>query len=118
MKKNDLIYLEHIFQNLTKIKDYTLNVNFESFKLDEQKQDAVIRKIEVVGEASKKVSKFTKEKYSNIPWKAIAGMRDKLIHDYFSVDITMVWKTALEDVGPLILSVKQIIDDLENSVDQ
>lgn len=71
MKKNDLIYLEHIYQNLLKIKLYISNVEFDSFKLDEQKQDAVIWKIEVVGEATKKINPELKAKYTNIPWKEL-----------------------------------------------
>jgi uncharacterized protein with HEPN domain len=64
-------------------------------------QDGVIRQIEIIGEATKRLSKETKENHSDIPWKDIAGMRDKLIHDYFGVDIDAVWDTVKKDIPTL-----------------
>ncbi|NBC06718.1 MAG: DUF86 domain-containing protein [Bacteroidetes bacterium] len=94
MQKSDLLYLEHILENLSKAVAYLHEVSYDEFVNDEEKQDAVIRKIEVSGEATKRVSKDIRAKYSHLPWRAIAGMRDKLIHDYFEVDIGLVWETA------------------------
>ncbi len=80
--KDDNVYLEHIQLCITKIYDYTSEVDKEGFKKDEMIQDAVIRNIEIIGEATKKVSDNLKTTYFDIPWKEMAGMRDKLIHDY------------------------------------
>jgi len=113
MKKDDLIYLDHILNSLSKTVDYTEGVTKKDFLNNEEKQDAVIRKIEITGEAIKRVSKELREKYKHIPWKAIAGMRDKLIHDYIDVDLDMVWETATKDVPRLIPQIQAIIDDLE-----
>ena len=83
MKKDYRIYLDHIIDSLQKALDYVSEVSYDDFIKDEEKQDAGIRKIEVAGEATKRVGQDLRDKYDHIPWRAIAGMRDKLIHDYF-----------------------------------
>ena len=73
---------------------------------------AVIRAIEIMGEASKKIPKSVQKNYPSIPWREIAGMRDNLIHEYFGVDVKVVWKTALEDIPPLEVRLKEIADKI------
>ncbi len=88
-------------------------VNYEAFFKNEEKQDAVIRKIEIAGEATKKLSSDLRSRFNHIPWRAIAGMRDKLIHDYFDVDLETVWQTAIEDIPLLVKEIEKIIQILE-----
>ncbi len=83
MKKSDLIYLDHILQSLSKVVAYTEGTSCDAFLADEEKQDAVIRKIEVCGEATKRISLQIRQRFSHLPWRAMAGMRDKLIQRLF-----------------------------------
>jgi uncharacterized protein with HEPN domain len=107
--KDDLAFIEHILLGIVKIQEYTKNLTAQDFIDNELIQDAVIRNIEIIGEATKKISKDLKSQYQEIPWKEMSGMRDKLIHDYFGVDVNVVWKTVNEDI-PYLKSLIENID--------
>jgi uncharacterized protein with HEPN domain len=109
MIKDDLAYIEHILDCIRKINEFSKGLSFKEFKSSELIQDAIIRNIEIIGEASKKISSDTKQTYYKIPWKEIAGMRDKLIHDYLGVDVTVVWKTLKEDIPTLERLINEIV---------
>jgi uncharacterized protein with HEPN domain len=102
--KDNLAFIEHILLCIEKIQEYTKDLTVEDFNNSELIQDAVIRNIEIIGEATKKISKDLKSQYPEIPWKEMSGMRDKLIHDYFGVDVDVVWKTVKDDI-PYIKSL-------------
>lgn len=108
MLKDDSIYIEHILESINKIQRYVQDISKEEFINNDLLQDAVIRNFEIIGEASKKISPDLKLSYSMIPWREIAGMRDKLIHDYFGVDIEMIWITINEDLPTLLLQIEII----------
>lgn len=101
MKRDDSIYLQHILDAIAKVQIYLLAVDEASFFTDSLVQDGVIRQIEIIGEATKRLSGAVRAQYADVPWDDIAGMRDKLIHDYFGVDLDKVWLTAIEDL-PLL----------------
>jgi uncharacterized protein with HEPN domain len=105
MHKNDLAYTDHILDCIKKIRKFTKGIEKKEFEKNDLIQDAVIRNFEIIGEASKRISKDFKKVYYDIPWKEISGMRDKLIHDYLGVDIEVIWKTITQD---LLLLEKQI----------
>jgi uncharacterized protein with HEPN domain len=107
--KDDLAFIEHILLCIDKIQEYTRNLTAYDFNHSELIQDAVIRNIEIIGEATKKISKDLKSQNREIPWKEMSGMRDKLIHDYFGVDVDVVWKTVNEDI-PYLKSLIENID--------
>ena len=111
MIKDDLAYIDHIIESIRKINDYSSGLSFRDFKTNELVQDAIIRNIEIIGEASKKISLETKQTYHKIAWKEIAGMRDKLVHDYLGVDVGVVWKTIKEDIPILEKFIKEIAKD-------
>ena len=96
--KDDRPYIDHILQAISKIKKYSASLTKDQFENDELIQDAVIRNIEIIGEATKNLSKEFKKDHSEIPWRAMSGMRDKLIHDYVGVDFDVVWETIREDI--------------------
>jgi len=100
--RDDRVYLEHIVEAAGKAARYLREIGEAGFRNDTLVQDGVIRQIEIMGEAAKRVSPEFRSAHPDIPWQDMAGMRDKLIHDYFGVDITQVWLTATEDLPPLV----------------
>lgn len=98
MIKNDHVYLEHILVSIRKIEDFLTGITKFEFDRSVLIQDAVIRNIEIIGEATKKISKQFTQSHPEIPWQDMAGMRDKLIHDYLDVDLEVVWKTVESDL--------------------
>ena len=97
MKRDDTVYLQHILDAIAKAQTYLIDVDEASFLVKSIVQDGVIRQIEIIGEATKRLSIDVR----SVPWEDIAGMRDKLIHDYFGVDLDMVWLTAINDLPKL-----------------
>ena len=100
--------MDDILGTVDKIERFTENMNFESFSSDEKTVFAVIRGLEVIGEAVKNIPENVRINNPNIPWSEIAGMRDKLIHAYFGVDISVVWMTIKSDLSELKEAIKRI----------
>src|SRR3989344_6514102 len=95
--KDDKIYIQQMLDAVRKIELFTANIDRANFGADEKTQSAVIMQLMLIGEISKKIS--TKTKYSiDLPWKDISGFRDKAIHDYFEVDLDVVWNTIITDI--------------------
>ena len=106
--KDDRVYLEHIRDALDDIATYT-NVGREAFFADRMRQDATLRKLQVIGEAVKNVSEDIKSRQPQIPWKQIAGLRDKVIHDYFGVNLAIVWAVIDRDLPELEIAVAALL---------
>ena len=99
--KDDLVYIEHIQSCIDRILKYAEGLDYDSFIEKQIVQDAIVRQLEIIGEATKRVSIEFRNSNPQIPWKVMAGMRDKLIHDYIDVDFRMVWSTTKEDIPKL-----------------
>jgi uncharacterized protein with HEPN domain len=106
--KEDRIYLEHIRDCLNWIAEYTADGK-TTFFADRKTQDAVIRNLEVIGEAAKQLSAEARAAQPSVPWKQIAGMRDVLIRHYFGVDLSIVWEVVEQHVPPLRRAVDQLL---------
>lgn len=109
MTQYDIPYLRHILDAINRIEDYLQGISENDFHQQYLVQDGVIRQIEIIGEATKQLSSSIKDSYVHVPWKDIAGMRDKLIHHYFGVDIGEVWLTVKDDIPLLKLEVETIL---------
>lgn len=107
-KRDVRLYLEDILEAIKKIEGFAQGMSPESFKQDVKTIDAVVRNIEVIGEATRKVPDELRVQHPLVPWKQIVGARDKVIHEYFGVDLDIIWKTIIEDI-PVF---KQQIEDL------
>lgn len=94
-------FLKHILNSIDAILIFTKDVSEQDFYDNREKFDAVVRNLEIIGEAAKNVDESMRNKLSNIPWREMAGMRDNLIHEYFGVDKTEVWKTVEKDIPEL-----------------
>ena len=99
--KDDSIYIDHILNSINRVLDYISGLDRETFEANLITQDAVVRQLEIIGEATKRVSNELRSKHPDIPWSDMAGMRDVLIHDYIDVDLGVVWKTASENIPHL-----------------
>lgn len=101
MRKDPKVFLGHILESIEAIEEYTADINKDKFLKTRQKVDAVTRRIEIIGEATKNLPADFKLNAPHIPWKKIAGMRDNLIHEYFGVNEDLVWKVVKKDLPEL-----------------
>ena len=111
--KGDQLYLKHILDAIDKVDTY-IAVGHEVFIASSHWQDAVIRQLEIIGEATKRLSKQFCSRHSDVPWRRIDGLRDVLIHDYMGVDINAVWEITQKNLPPLRIRVESILRELEN----
>jgi uncharacterized protein with HEPN domain len=116
-KRKDIDLIRDIKESIERIVTYTHNIEYGDFTQDYKTQDAVIRNIEIMGEAVKALSEKAKKDNSDIPWKNIAGTRDKLIHDYFGINIDIVWNIIKTEIPVFLPKIKSILQDMkeENS---
>ena len=113
MKKREVRdYLRDILDAVDEVASFIEGMSFEEFVKDRKTLNAVVRSIEIIGEASKHIPASLRGKYAELPWKEITGMRDKLIHGYFGMDYETIWKAAREDVPSLKEVIQRMLKDL------
>jgi uncharacterized protein with HEPN domain len=112
MKRNVKIYIKDIIEYMERAEEYVKDLKFEQFAEDKKTYDAVLRCIEVIGEATKNIPNEIRNKYPEIPWRDMAGMRDKVIHSYFTVDISAVWLVVKEEIPKLKPLLLKVLNDL------
>ena len=105
-------YLEDIREAAQAARSFVEGMDREAFVADRKTVFAVVRALEIVGEAAKRVPEPLRKRYPDVPWRAMAGIRDKLIHDYMSVNLEVVWKTVIEDLPALLPLLQRVLDDL------
>lgn len=109
MAHGDRLYLSHVLDAADRIEHYIADVELVAFLGDSLRQDGVIRQLTIIGEAVKRLSVDLRSSATDVPWTDIAGMRDRLVHDYMGVDLEAVWKTATEDVPGLRDVVRRLL---------
>jgi uncharacterized protein with HEPN domain len=109
------LYLTHILDSIDLIESYVSGIDLPSFAEDQEKQDAVVRRIEIMGEAVKKLPTDVRNANPHVPWTRIAGMRDKVIHDYMGGDCELVWAVATTMLEPLKRDVSAILGGLDEA---
>lgn len=107
--KDDTVYLKHILDAITQIQNYLREKPFEAFITNRMLQDAVVRQLEIVGEASRNLSEDFRRLHPAVPWSQIAGMRNRMAHDYLNVDMEIVWDIATHDLPILKLAIAELL---------
>lgn len=103
-------YLEDIHRAILKALEFVEGMAYEDFLVDDKTLFAVVRALEILGEATKRIPNEIRDRAPQIPWRSMAGIRDKLIHDYVSVNVEVVWKTVTEDLPGLLPMIQEILD--------
>jgi len=111
MKRSIKLYLQDIWESILAIEEYTHELSEDAFYSDRQVQDAVIRRLEIIGEAVKNIDEDFRNKYPQIPWKKIAGMRDIIAHEYFGVRLDRIWDTVRKDLPDLKNKIRIIMEE-------
>ncbi len=110
MKKDDSVYLHHIIDAFLQIEHYTESVSHEEFLHNRLLQDGVIRQLEVMGEAARNLSENLRNEHPQLPWRQMIGLRNRMIHAYFNVDLQIIWEIIKGDIPDLKQKMKQILD--------
>jgi len=113
MKRDIRLFIEDILESIRLIKKYRGNLSKENLDNNQELKDSIVRRLEIIGEAVKNIPDDFKDKYPEVPWKKIAGLRDIIIHAYFNIDLDIMWDIIKEDLPDLKNKIKNILEKLE-----
>lgn len=114
MKLDITLYIKDILKNMEKAEKFIKGITYEDFASDEKTNYAVVRCIEIIGEAAKNIPENIRRKYPDIPWKKMSGMRDKTSHFYFGIDMKKVWLAVKRDIPKIKTQIRKILKDISN----
>jgi len=112
-RKDPVLFLEDILEAMKKIERYTKDKDIEEFRSDPMMVDAILRNLEVIGEASTNLSSEFREKNPDIPWKRMIGLRNIVIHEYFGVDLNIIWRIVTKDLPETKPLIENLLEDLD-----
>lgn len=111
-KRSNHELLVDILECIDKIKRYTQDMSFEQFSGDEKSIDAVVRNFEIIGEAANRVDETIKRKYASVEWRRIIGLRNRIVHEYFGIDLQIIWTIIEENMDAFKFEIEEIIDEV------
>ena len=112
-RKDPVLLVEDILEAMNKIEDYISGMEFQDFKSNSMAIDAVLRNLEVIGEASNNLPSNILSEYSEVPWKRMIGLRNIVIHEYFGVDLNIIWRIITKDIPETKPELEEVLEDLE-----
>lgn len=113
MKRDYKLFIQDILDSINKIEDFIGEISFEDFAKDDKTSNAVVRKLEIIGEASKNIPEEIREKYKDLPWSDMARMRDKIIHFYFGIDYEIVWEVIKKRLPKIKKVIKKMLKEIK-----
>ncbi len=113
MRRNYTLFLKDILDCIEKIDEFIAGMDFQQFNEDDKTRSAVVRKLEIIGEAVKNIPKEIRQRHREIPWVDMAGMRDKIAHFYFGIDYRIVWRVIKESLPEIKPSIQKILKEME-----
>lgn len=114
MKRDYRLFIEDILDCIEKIEQFVGDLSFDEFVKDDKTSSAVVRKLEIIGEATKNIPMYIREKYEDLPWNDMAKMRDKIIHAYFGINYKIIWNVIKERLPEIKPTIGQILKEIKN----